>query len=222
LNESEKAVDLYRRLVIKHTKKRELVLDFFAGSGACALACIATGRRYKGCEKDVAKRNDAWVRVVRFHIFSQHPDNAKLIKEPDGVADAVVLASSGLLLAYNNIPPDVEPEMEVDDVAAMYDVQVKPTTAKGMNNARTMGMGCFAKVNIANKEEIGPIFGKWIAPKRKEKPPLHCNPPNTHTHQHTTRTHTCTHFHFLFFFCLAILTLHWRDYCLCCSIGIPR
>jgi len=54
IHETEKPVDLLAILVRTSCPADGLVGDFFAGSGALAEACQATGRRYVGCDTDAA------------------------------------------------------------------------------------------------------------------------------------------------------------------------
>lgn len=54
IHETEKPVDLLQVLVRTSCPPDGLVGDFFAGSGALAEACQASGRRYVGCDTDAA------------------------------------------------------------------------------------------------------------------------------------------------------------------------
>lgn len=50
VNETQKPVELVEPLVRNACPRGGLVVDFFAGSGSTALACLATGRRFVGCD----------------------------------------------------------------------------------------------------------------------------------------------------------------------------
>ncbi|AAK94340.1 methyltransferase [Myxococcus phage Mx8] len=50
VNETQKPVALVEPLVRNACPPGGLVADFFAGSGSTALACLATGRRFIGCD----------------------------------------------------------------------------------------------------------------------------------------------------------------------------
>lgn len=52
IHPTEKPVDLMAILIRTSCPSGGLVGDFFAGSGSCAEACVATGRDYVGCEID--------------------------------------------------------------------------------------------------------------------------------------------------------------------------
>ena len=49
---TQKPVPLLEWLIRTYTNPGDLVLDFCFGSGSTAIACINTGRRFIGCEKD--------------------------------------------------------------------------------------------------------------------------------------------------------------------------
>jgi site-specific DNA-methyltransferase (adenine-specific) len=49
---TQKPPELFKELILKHTNKGDVVLDTFLGSGTTAVACMATGRSFKGCERD--------------------------------------------------------------------------------------------------------------------------------------------------------------------------
>lgn len=48
----EKPVDLLRFYIENSSKKGDMVLDPFMGTGSCGEACVQTGRRFLGIEKD--------------------------------------------------------------------------------------------------------------------------------------------------------------------------
>lgn len=47
---TQKNLDLFKELIIKHSNERDTVLDPFLGGGTTALACQQTKRSFKGCE----------------------------------------------------------------------------------------------------------------------------------------------------------------------------
>jgi site-specific DNA-methyltransferase (adenine-specific) len=49
---NEKPVDLLEQLINSLTKENETVLDCFMGSGSTGVACVNTGRKFIGIEKD--------------------------------------------------------------------------------------------------------------------------------------------------------------------------
>lgn len=60
-HKTAKPIDLLELLIRTSCPPDGLVGDFFAGSGAAAMACLSTARRYVGCDTD-PKMADAWVR----------------------------------------------------------------------------------------------------------------------------------------------------------------
>ena len=49
---TEKPVDLLEFLIRTYTNGGQTVLDPFMGSGSCGVACVRTGRKFIGMEKD--------------------------------------------------------------------------------------------------------------------------------------------------------------------------
>ena len=49
---TQKPISLIERIVRAHTNEGDIVLDFFAGSGATAIAALRNGRKFVGCEID--------------------------------------------------------------------------------------------------------------------------------------------------------------------------
>ena len=47
---TQKNLDLFIDIINKHSKKGDLVMDTFSGSGTTAIACKSTLRHFKGCE----------------------------------------------------------------------------------------------------------------------------------------------------------------------------
>ena len=52
LHKTQKPTDLCEYLIKTYSNKNDLVLDFCMGSGSTVIACINTGRRYIGIEKN--------------------------------------------------------------------------------------------------------------------------------------------------------------------------
>lgn len=49
---TQKSITLFEELIKKHSNEGDTVMDTFMGGGTTALACIATNRRFIGCELD--------------------------------------------------------------------------------------------------------------------------------------------------------------------------
>lgn len=49
---TEKPIPMLERILLKHTKENDLVLDMFMGSGTTGLACLNTNRNFIGIEID--------------------------------------------------------------------------------------------------------------------------------------------------------------------------
>lgn len=62
---TEKPVDLLTQLIEATTKPGELVIDPFAGTGSCGVACVKTGRRFWGCELEGRYASKARERINR-------------------------------------------------------------------------------------------------------------------------------------------------------------
>jgi len=56
---TQKPLALFKELVEKHSNRGDLVLDCFLGSGTTAVAAVATGRGFIGCEADRGYYNTA-------------------------------------------------------------------------------------------------------------------------------------------------------------------
>ena len=70
LHPTEKPVNLMEYLIEKSTKENDLVLDCFMGSGATAVACHNTKRRFIGCEIEEIHFNTT-VKRLNNHIGQQ-------------------------------------------------------------------------------------------------------------------------------------------------------
>ncbi len=49
---TQKPIPLFNDLVAKHSKRGDLVIDPFVGSGTAAIAAISQGRTFAGCDRD--------------------------------------------------------------------------------------------------------------------------------------------------------------------------
>ncbi len=63
IHKTQKPVSLFAYLIKTYTKEGNIVLDSCIGSGTTAVACMQTGRRYIGYEKDPKNYNAAIARV---------------------------------------------------------------------------------------------------------------------------------------------------------------
>ena len=50
LHPTQKPLDLFRALIEKHSRKGDMIVDPFLGSGTTALAALQTDRKFKGCD----------------------------------------------------------------------------------------------------------------------------------------------------------------------------
>lgn len=73
IHPTQKPVRLLERLLALVTKQGDLVLDPFSGSGATAIACINTSRKYVGYEIDEGYYNAAVNRIVAFRSKPKQP-----------------------------------------------------------------------------------------------------------------------------------------------------
>jgi len=64
IHPSEKPVDLLEYLVRTYTNEGETVLDFSMGSGSTAIACLRSGRKFVGIERDTEIFNTAKDRII--------------------------------------------------------------------------------------------------------------------------------------------------------------
>ena len=64
IHPSEKPVDLLEYLVRTYTREGDTVLDFSMGSGSMAIACIRSGRKFIGFERDTGIFNKAKERII--------------------------------------------------------------------------------------------------------------------------------------------------------------
>jgi DNA modification methylase len=62
---TQKPLNLLEALINKHSDEGDLVLDCFAGSASCAIACKNTKRNFIGCELDETYFNKATERIFK-------------------------------------------------------------------------------------------------------------------------------------------------------------
>jgi DNA modification methylase len=80
----QQTVGPFVRLVEQVTRRGELVVDPFAGSGTTGLACLATGRRFLGADIDAGAVSLATERLGAF----EHGELAVELPEDDDEAPA--------------------------------------------------------------------------------------------------------------------------------------
>jgi len=64
---TQKPLNLLQDLINKHSNPDDLVLDCFAGSASCAVACYNTGRNFTGCELDETFYNKSIERINKLN-----------------------------------------------------------------------------------------------------------------------------------------------------------
>lgn len=69
----ERPIELYAELIRRLTVSREIVADFFAGSGSCLAAAASTGRDFFGVELDPERRAYA---IKKIHANSPNKESA--------------------------------------------------------------------------------------------------------------------------------------------------
>ena len=75
MHPTEKPIDLIEGLIRLLTKKGELILDPFMGSGSTGVACINTGRKFIGIEKE-----EKYFEIAKNRIESHHKNDIKTNK----------------------------------------------------------------------------------------------------------------------------------------------
>ncbi len=68
-HQNEKPVNLLEQCIIKHSGKGDVVLDPFMGSGSTGIACMHTGRKFVGIEKDADYYEIAGKRLEKEYGF---------------------------------------------------------------------------------------------------------------------------------------------------------
>lgn len=74
---SQKPVELLEFLVKTYTNEGETVLDPFMGSGSCGVACINTGRKFIGFEKNSDFFETAQARIAESSLIGPQPKEVK-------------------------------------------------------------------------------------------------------------------------------------------------
>lgn len=74
LHPTQKPLALFEWLVKTYTNKNDIVLDPCMGSGTTAVACIKTGRKFIGFEKDPIYFKNAKDRIIKALNCKQQPD----------------------------------------------------------------------------------------------------------------------------------------------------
>lgn len=69
---TQKPLDLMEKLIVNSTLSGEIVLDPFMGSGTTGVACLNTGRRFIGIEKDACYFEIARNRIEQHNVDSAH------------------------------------------------------------------------------------------------------------------------------------------------------
>jgi DNA modification methylase len=64
---TQKPLNLLQALITKHSNEGDTVLDCFAGSASCAVACYNTGRNFMGCELDETYYTKATERIAKLN-----------------------------------------------------------------------------------------------------------------------------------------------------------
>ena len=64
---TQKPLNLLKALITKHSNEGDLVLDCFAGSASCAVACNDTSRSFIGCELDETYYTKATERIQKLN-----------------------------------------------------------------------------------------------------------------------------------------------------------
>lgn len=66
---TQKPIELLERIICAHTKKNDVILDLFSGSGSTMIAADKCGRRFVGCEADTDYYNKS---LERLDTLRQH------------------------------------------------------------------------------------------------------------------------------------------------------
>ncbi len=68
IHPTQKPIDLFAKLVLKHSNKGDLVIDPFVGSGTTGVVAVQNNRRFKGCDIDKTYAEIANQRVLATKI----------------------------------------------------------------------------------------------------------------------------------------------------------
>ena len=77
---TQKSLPLFEELILKHSNEGDVVLDCFLGSGTTAVAALATGRKFIGCELDEGYFQKARARIAE----AEHHERINNSKEKTG------------------------------------------------------------------------------------------------------------------------------------------
>jgi len=77
---TQKSLPLFEELILKHSNEGDVVLDCFLGSGTTAVAALATGRKFIGCELDEGYFQKAHARIAE----AEHHERINNSKEKTG------------------------------------------------------------------------------------------------------------------------------------------
>jgi site-specific DNA-methyltransferase (adenine-specific) len=75
INSTQKPLELMKYLVNTYTNKDDLVLDFCMGSGTTGVACVQTGRRFKGVDIRECQYNAARERIDKAQNYKEEVIN---------------------------------------------------------------------------------------------------------------------------------------------------
>lgn len=81
LHQNQKPLELMERIIVKHSKPNDVVLDPFMGSGTTAVACIKKGRKYIGFEID-----KEYYKLCTERIERQNDDGEQVSFDVSGVS----------------------------------------------------------------------------------------------------------------------------------------
>ncbi|MCA8835004.1 MAG: site-specific DNA-methyltransferase [Proteobacteria bacterium] len=71
IHPTQKPIDLFAELVLKHSNAGDLVIDPFVGSGTTGVAAIENNRRFKGCDIDKTYAMGATARLMAIKIMDK-------------------------------------------------------------------------------------------------------------------------------------------------------
>lgn len=71
---TQKPLELFKELILKHSNEGELVVDPFSGSGTTAIASILTNRNFSGCELDLEYHTKSVKRIEELKLKNDKKD----------------------------------------------------------------------------------------------------------------------------------------------------
>jgi site-specific DNA-methyltransferase (adenine-specific) len=74
---TQKPLELFKELILKHSNEGELVVDPFSGSGTTAVASIMTNRNFSGCELDLEYYTKSIQRIEDFKMKNDKQNKSK-------------------------------------------------------------------------------------------------------------------------------------------------